>query len=178
MSNQKSKESRFLTTPFSIKRGQIRLDLPYLGKFKWGLNFPIEVHVFFVAVPDYTTYGEFSPSGKFWHDEMQKRNRTVSKELQLFVSMIKRRKDARLAKAKFNDMNRIAKNYKHWNRVDLEDMKYQFISYDLNHDGLIDFPELEKVLDELGDTTSHELRRKIFDEIDVDGSDSVDFEEF
>ena len=45
-----------------------------------------------------------------------------------------------------------------------------------NHNSLLCYRE--KALDELGDTSSHEVRRQCFDEIDADGSNSVDFEEF
>ena len=40
------------------------------------------------------------------------------------------------------DIPRLVKKYPQWNRAEIEDMKIQFNSYDLNHDGLIDFPEL------------------------------------
>lgn len=58
------------------------------------------------------------------------------------------------------------------------DLKLQFQTFDLNRDGLIDYNELGQVLDDLGDRSVAARRQQYFDEMDVDGSGAIDFEEF
>lgn len=58
------------------------------------------------------------------------------------------------------------------------DLKLQFQTFDLNRDGLIDYNELGQVLDDLGDRSVGARRQQYFDEMDVDGSGAIDFEEF
>jgi Ca2+-binding EF-hand superfamily protein len=57
-------------------------------------------------------------------------------------------------------------------------LRDQFMSFDLNEDGLIDHDELSMVLDQLGDKTGVEEREDYFRRVDYDGSNGVDFEEF
>lgn len=48
----------------------------------------------------------------------------------------------------------------------------------VNEDGMIDYQELNAVLDTLGDTTSEAERREYFNSVDTDNSNGVDYEEF
>ena len=68
--------------------------------------------------------------------------------------------------------------YPEWKEVDLTNLRDQFMSFDTNEDGLIDFDELSTVLDRLGDKTSAAERVAYFGTVDTDGSNGVDFEEF
>ncbi|XP_054766974.1 calcium-binding protein 5-like [Lytechinus pictus] len=99
----------------------------------------------------------------------------TEKNFQVFVEQ---RKKAREAKIKFDDLDGLRKKFPHYTVGQIQDFKYQFMSFDINQDGLIDYPELQHALDELGDTSSDQKRRRAFDQIDVDHSDSIDFEEF
>ncbi|CAK8678869.1 unnamed protein product [Clavelina lepadiformis] len=71
-----------------------------------------------------------------------------------------------------------AKRFPQWEPDDIGDYKIQFEIFDLNCDGLIDFKEMNQVLDEFGEPSEEEDRLKYFKEIDLDHSNSVDFEEF
>ena len=61
---------------------------------------------------------------------------------------------------------------------ELEDMRLQFKTFDMNQDNLIDYDELMQVLNDLGDTSDEEMRENYFAEVDEDGSGAIDFEEF
>jgi len=71
-----------------------------------------------------------------------------------------------------------AKRFPQWDAEDIGDFKVQFEIFDLNRDGLIDFKEMNMVLDEFGEASDEEERMKYFHEIDLDNSNTVDFEEF
>jgi len=68
--------------------------------------------------------------------------------------------------------------YPQWKEADLANLRDQFMSFDINEDGLIDESELSQVLDTLGDKTSDAERHAYFGRVDQDMSDGVDFEEF
>jgi hypothetical protein len=68
--------------------------------------------------------------------------------------------------------------YPQWKEADLANLRDQFMSFDVNEDGLIDLSELSIVLDRLGDKSSRLERERYFLTVDGDGSDGVDFEEF
>jgi Ca2+-binding EF-hand superfamily protein len=65
-----------------------------------------------------------------------------------------------------------------WKNHSLEALIVVFRTIDINEDGLIDFYELCSVLDEIGDDTTEQQRRKYFLNIDLDHSEGIDFEEF
>nr|XP_009860431.1 uncharacterized protein LOC104266302 [Ciona intestinalis] len=71
-----------------------------------------------------------------------------------------------------------AKRFPQWEAEDIGDYKVQFEIFDLNRDGLIDFKEMNMVLDEFGESSDEQDRIKYFRQIDLDDSNSVDFEEF
>lgn len=71
-----------------------------------------------------------------------------------------------------------AKRFPQWEPEDIGDFKVQFEIFDLNRDGLIDYKEMNMVLDEFGEVSSPEDRWKYFKEIDLDASKTIDFEEF
>ncbi|XP_071850079.1 fimbrin-like isoform X2 [Apostichopus japonicus] len=95
-----------------------------------------------------------------------------------FEPVVKKRLNEFEAKEKFEDVTHFANRFPEWDENDIWDLKIQFMAFDLNNDGLIDFPELNKALNELGDKSSSEKRKRYFEEIDIDHSDSIDFEEF
>lgn len=71
-----------------------------------------------------------------------------------------------------------ARRFPQWESEDIGDYKIQFEIFDLNRDGLIDFKEMNLVLDEFGESSDEDDRLRYFKEIDLDGSNTVDFEEF
>ncbi|XP_071495737.1 uncharacterized protein [Diadema antillarum] len=95
-----------------------------------------------------------------------------------FHRFVEQRRKAKLAKQKFEDLDGLMKKFKAYTLGQIEDFKMQFMTFDVNQDGLIDFPELVNALDELGDTSSIDERLAAFSQIDTDNSDSIDFEEF
>eukprot|EP00041_Stephanoeca_diplocostata_P007272 m.101632 g.101632 ORF g.101632 m.101632 type:complete len:202 (-) comp16813_c0_seq5:744-1349(-) len=84
------------------------------------------------------------------------------------------------AKRKLNEtsITDYLQRYETWSEADVLSLRDQFMSFDTNCDGLIDYHELNTVLDNLGDTTSVEDRREYFSVIDADDSEGIDFEEF
>ena len=92
----------------------------------------------------------------------------------------------------------IKKKWQKWDEGTIDSYRLQFRVIDLNEDGLIDFHELYEfthnehrllliiqlscfrchALDEIGDTSSTEDRKRYFREVDVDQSEGVDFEEY
>ena len=71
-----------------------------------------------------------------------------------------------------------AQRYPQWNVDDISNFKVQFQLFDMNADGLIDFRELAFVLDHVGENSRPDERSICFDEIDLDGTGTIDFEEF
>lgn len=85
------------------------------------------------------------------------------------------------AKLKFKNIDTKTLNQKlsnKWDEQTIDTYRLQFRVIDLNEDGLIDFKELCYALDEIGDSSSEEERKRYFKEVDTDHSDGVDFEEF
>ncbi|XP_003727589.1 troponin C [Strongylocentrotus purpuratus] len=95
-----------------------------------------------------------------------------------FQAFVEERKKAREARERFEDLDALQKKFTRYTLAQLETFKFQFMSFDINQDGLIDYHELQIALDELGDSSTKQERRLAFDQIDVDHSDSIDFEEF
>jgi len=97
-----------------------------------------------------------------------------------FSEQLTRRTEILAARLKIKamDMNAILNLFPEWNTEYVMDLKAQFQTFDLNNDGLIDFKELQVVLDEIGDTTDEETRRRTFQEMDNDESGAIDFEEY
>ncbi|XP_038059841.1 troponin C-like [Patiria miniata] len=122
----------------------------------------------------------FDASGRRHEHYHQKKDVTQFESLtsKFFQRYVEERQNAQEAKAKFNDLVGLAARFPQWHESDIADFRTQFLSFDLNHDGLIDFPELDTALTELGDKSPYHVRKQKFDEIDVDHSDSIDFEEF
>ncbi|XP_071789923.1 uncharacterized protein [Asterias amurensis] len=130
--------------------------------------------------PNFEDLKAFNISGKRRQDFEQETDITEYECLthKYFKRYVKERQDAQEAKAKFNDLVGLAARFPQWTEADIAGMRSQFLSFDINHDGLIDFPELDSVLSEMGDTSSSSVRKERFDVIDEDHSDSIDFEEF
>eukprot|EP00118_Oscarella_pearsei_P001565 m.312004 g.312004 ORF g.312004 m.312004 type:complete len:196 (+) comp196175_c0_seq1:138-725(+) len=88
----------------------------------------------------------------------------------------------RRTKAKENfknmDLKEIRNMFPQWDDEEIHDLKTRFQMLDLNADGLLDENEINHILNELGDKSSPEERKRKFREIDTDGSDGVDFVEF
>ena len=70
------------------------------------------------------------------------------------------------------------KRYQFWEADDISDFKAMFKYFDSNGDGLIDFQEMNHMLNQLGEISSEEERYVVFEKIDVDKSKTIDFEEF
>lgn len=71
-----------------------------------------------------------------------------------------------------------AKRFHQWTSEDIGDFKIQFEIFDLNRDGVIDFKEMNNVLDEFGESSKPNDRWGCFSEMDTDQSGTIDFEEF
>jgi len=99
---------------------------------------------------------------------------------QFFHDLLLKRQDVLRAKMKIKDMDmkKIREKYPLWTYEDLMDLKAQFQTFDINQDGLIDFEELNSVLEEIGDESSEDTRQNLFNEMDEDGSGGIDFEEY
>eukprot|EP01137_Pigoraptor_chileana_P022732 Opistho-2@87960 len=76
------------------------------------------------------------------------------------------------------DFSKLRQKFPQWTEGELANLHMQFQMFDLNGDNTIDFDELNYMLDELNDETSHEERYKHFCSVDTDGSGCVEFEEF
>ncbi|XP_022095808.1 calmodulin-like [Acanthaster planci] len=122
----------------------------------------------------------FDTSGKRRKHFRQRNDITEFESLtsKYFGRFVEERQKAQEAKEKFNDLVGLAARFPQWHESDIADFRSMFMNFDQNHDGLIDFPELDKALNELGDTSAYQVRKRKFDEIDEDHSDSIDFEEF
>jgi len=99
---------------------------------------------------------------------------------QFFHDLLLKRQEVLRAKMKIKDMDmkKVREKYPLWTYEDLMDLKAQFQTFDINQDGLIDFEELNSVLEEIGDESSEETRQNLFNEMDEDGSGGIDFEEY
>lgn len=95
-----------------------------------------------------------------------------------FRYFVEERIKAREAKEKLDDIEDLTIKFPEYSMAQIEDFKFQFMSFDVNQDGHIDYPELQHALNDLGDLSTNEQRRLAFDLIDIDHSDSIDFEEF
>ncbi|XP_064619574.1 uncharacterized protein LOC135483010 [Lineus longissimus] len=98
----------------------------------------------------------------------------------LFHHIEKDRIKLQEAKHKFREFKAedMKRSFPNWKANQLIEFKSQFLMFDLNQDGLIDFEELNEVLIDLGDESSDEERRDYFNNYDEDGSGRIDFEEF
>eukprot|EP01136_Pigoraptor_vietnamica_P011502 Opistho-1_new@50426 len=76
------------------------------------------------------------------------------------------------------DYKEIAARWPQFKEGEIAVFHLQFKTCDLNNDGRIDLYELNYMLDEMEDPTTREERKRLFDEIDRDGSGGVDFDEF
>ena len=76
------------------------------------------------------------------------------------------------------DNKTYSKRFPQWRLDDISDLKIQFTIFDPNCDGLIDYRELNIVLDMYGEDSTPEERYKCFQEFDLDDSGTIDFEEF
>lgn len=96
------------------------------------------------------------------------------------AGMIQERKAVKRAKKRFQEatLRNIREKYPNWDDNFILDTKAKFQTFDTNQDGVIDFLELSQAMDEWGDTTATEARRKIFDHVNTDHSDGIDFEQF
>ncbi|CAH1800795.1 unnamed protein product [Owenia fusiformis] len=123
---------------------------------------------------------DFAPTGERIVEKKRRTNRFERITEDFFQYLLEERAEIIKAKQKFLevDMEAILARYPRWTADDIQDYKTQFQTFDPNLDGLIDFNELCSVLDELGDKTTTATRRKYFDQVDVDRSNGIDFEEF
>lgn len=130
----------------------------------------------------YKKNSEFDATGKEHNDDLKstKGNEFERVTQAFFKKVIAHRRDLQAARKKFVDFNpqKLLQKFPFWDVERILDLKSQFLMFDLNQDGLIDFEELCQVLDDMGDTSSVVLRRSYFDKIDKDKSNTVDFEEF
>lgn len=94
--------------------------------------------------------------------------------------ILQQRTNSNVAKRKFDEQSvaEYIRQYPEWNETDLITLRDQFLVFDQNEDGIIDYSELDQVLDKWGDTTDQSERVAYFAQIDNDDSDGVDFEEF
>eukprot|EP00039_Didymoeca_costata_P020037 m.339809 g.339809 ORF g.339809 m.339809 type:complete len:196 (-) comp18978_c0_seq1:841-1428(-) len=94
--------------------------------------------------------------------------------------VLEQRAKSTVAREMYTDTNvsEYARLYPQWNERDIANMRDQFMTFDLNEDGLIDCDELNILLDRLGDKTSLEERQAYFQAVDDDESNGVDFVEF
>eukprot|EP01135_Chromosphaera_perkinsii_P007820 Nk52_evm12s1020 gene=Nk52_evmTU12s1020 len=76
------------------------------------------------------------------------------------------------------DYDKLVREWPQWTLDDITNFAVQFRTFDLNQDGLIDFEELCILLDQSGDQTAQEERQNLFNEVDIDKSGGVDFDEF
>jgi hypothetical protein len=65
-----------------------------------------------------------------------------------------------------------------FSKAEFGEIKQQFTDFDLDDSGEIDPLEMRLVIDALGASTSKEDALKLFDELDMDGSGKVAFDEF
>ena len=138
-------------------------------------TFPVQrVPITFESAKTYTSSGK-----KDWSRCTRVNITEFEKSTQKhFENVIEKRRCAKEAREKLDDLTPFLDKYEQWTARDIEDLRTQFMSFDINGDGLIDFPELDRALNELGDKSTSGARRAYFDAIDVDHSDSIDFEEF
>eukprot|EP00918_Siedleckia_nematoides_P028946 GHVU01062203.1.p1 GENE.GHVU01062203.1~~GHVU01062203.1.p1 ORF type:complete len:192 (+),score=31.00 GHVU01062203.1:380-955(+) len=144
-----------------------------------NISLSVKRQTFCYDDPEHYTYsGEFRE--EMWLKQQQMGNIFEQLAEELFGTMIKQRKEIMTARNKFHASNvvEMAERFENFTVQDILDLKAQFQTFDLNQDGLIDFPELCAVLDELGDESDGETRKTYFDELDHDSSGAVDFEEF
>ncbi|CAH1800794.1 unnamed protein product [Owenia fusiformis] len=123
---------------------------------------------------------DFAPTGERIVEKKRRTNRFERITEDFFQYLLEERAEIIKAKQKFLDLNTsaIVKRYPNWNYEDILDMRASFQIIDKQGDGIIDFNEMCSVLDELGDKTTTATRRKYFDQVDVDRSNGIDFEEF
>jgi hypothetical protein len=65
-----------------------------------------------------------------------------------------------------------------WNLPIIERMKSTFEVFDVGGDGLVDFEEMNEILDDFGDESGPEERKIHFDQADTEAAGALDFEEF
>nr|XP_039268086.1 calmodulin-like protein 10 [Styela clava] len=71
-----------------------------------------------------------------------------------------------------------AKKFPQWSPAEISNFKAQFLIFDSNRDGILDFIEMNSVLDEFGESSKPNERWRCFNSMDIDHSGTVDFEEF
>ncbi|OXA50054.1 uncharacterized protein LOC110854188 [Folsomia candida] len=95
----------------------------------------------------------------------------------LFEAIIRYRKESKAAKDNYHTVKVDLKQFPEWNDVMVDRLRSTLQVFDITGDGLLDFEEFCTTLEEFGDITSIETRKKYFATID-DGSGSIDFLEF
>ncbi|XP_065842656.1 uncharacterized protein [Oscarella lobularis] len=133
----------------------------------------------------YEPQDRFSDTGQYKGPAVE---REVNAQLSFFhvlhthfwETFIQERQRRLKAKEKFlsADVTELKQMFPLWSEEEISDLKLRFQMLDLNSDGLLDEREIDSLLDDLGDTSSPEERRKYFVECDSDGSDGIDFIEF
>lgn len=143
-----------------------------------SISFPVKRRQFCFRDPlDYAVTGDRKTESIIFDGPQ---NPFESLTADLFLPIIEERMNIIGAREKFRNFNAsmLKEKFPNWTMEQILDLKSQFQTFDLNQDGLIDFQELSNVLDELGDESDEETRRRYFRELDEDNSGAVDFEEY
>lgn len=139
------------------------------------LSYPLgEENVTYHRPCDYNAFGERKQDVKKEENEIDLLHRSHCEEI------FAQRRSSKMRKTFLTDVSNedYAKRFPQWSSEDIGDYKIQFEIFDLNRDGVIDFKEMNSVLDEFGEFSDPEDRRRCFTEMDVDDSGTIDFEEF
>ncbi|XP_070573637.1 uncharacterized protein [Ptychodera flava] len=139
-------------------------------------SFPLQL------VPiNYSNPSSFTSTGEHQENFELHTEETVFEKItkKFFVTMVDERERMIEAKRKLQSMDYESYTKKYgWSESEIADISAQFCTFDQNQDGVIDFHELCKALDELGDHTSKEERRAYFDSVDDDNSGGIEFDEY
>ncbi|XP_074643567.1 uncharacterized protein LOC141900532 [Tubulanus polymorphus] len=134
------------------------------------------------APVSYESAEVFSPTGERFPDHQVYHKKSEFKKAidDFFQQFVEERRYLKQMKLKFRELDprSLKAKFPNWETQQLLDMKSQFLLFDLNKDGLIDFDELCTVMNELGDKSSTEERQKYFSKVDTGAKGKVDVEQF
>ena len=143
------------------------------------VSFPVsKPPISFQKASAYSATGKKVPRSVL--DDLEARNEFEFITENCFQDIMQERIKMKIDKAKLKDINvtALAEQFPNLEEGAIQDFKMQFLTLDMNRDGLIDYEEFAVLLDELEDDSNEETRRGNFSDIDIDGSGAIDFEEF
>ncbi|XP_077998749.1 uncharacterized protein LOC144451716 [Glandiceps talaboti] len=100
---------------------------------------------------------------------------------QIYQDVVTQRRMTNFPKRKLHrvDFRKLHQKYPQWALENLSEFRVEFMAFDTDQDGLLNFEECCNTLTQLGNDSSHQVRDRLFYEnVSMDFPEHVDFEEF